>query len=655
MRSSPNAAPEATPAPRQHTEPVPARSPWRAILLGAVLLPPLTLFGMYSYVIIQTATWMGDSLLRGPLFLLFLLVLISLGLRKLRWRGALQREELLLIYAMTSLGTALAGVGWGMFVVPAISGGARFYAEHGQGAWSAWLDLIPRAFMVQDTETFNHLWYGQSTLYTARHLRALIVPILTWGSFMLLLVVTLQCWSELLRRQWIERERLMFPLTYLPLEMARVEHPAPFWQNKVMWAGFLTAAFIESLNSLHYLYPAMPEIHVKVTQLPAPVSLPWSGLGSVWVAFYPFVIGIGYLLSVEISLSLWLFYAVGRIENVAVVAGGWREGGGGFPYHLQQNAGAFLALALFLLWRCRRDFAAGLWALLGRRAAREAPRWAVAGLAITVPLMLLFWARAGVPVGITAGALGLYLLYATVVGRMVAEAGTPAAIAPISPQSVLYAFTGVDALSRRQLVTFAWFRMFDERFYDNPTIHHLTGMRLVHGSSPGRRALHTALAVAAVVGILGGMWALLHIYFIYGLSSAKVREWPARDVAQFPFRRLQGWLDTPGGMDTTAISAMGVGAVVMTGLMLLRQRVLWWPIHPIGYTMAGNWGMDELWCPFFVAWALKALTLHYGGMRLYRQALPYFLGLIVGDYVIPLCWAIYGVCTGQQMYLAFPH
>src|SRR5207244_3430238 len=93
---------------------------------------------------------------------------------------------------------------------------------------------------------------------------------------------------------------------------------------------------------------------------------------------------------------------------------------------------------------------------------------------------------------------------AAAVGRMVAEAGTPAAIAPISPQEVLFAFTGPDVLARRQLVTFAWFRMFDERFYDNPAIHQLTGMRLVHDSPRGRRGLHLALAVAAVVGILGG-------------------------------------------------------------------------------------------------------------------------------------------------------
>jgi hypothetical protein len=49
------------------------------------------------------------------------------------------------------------------------------------------------------------------------------------------------------------------------------------------------------------------------------------------------------------------------------------------------------------------------------------------------------------------------------------------------------------------------------------------------------------------------------------------------------------------------------------------------------------------------------VLLRYGGMRLYRAALPFFLGLILGDYVVPTLWAIYGTASGQQMYLAFPH
>ena len=619
-----------------------SRIPWRAVVLGAAITPPLTLFGMYAYIIVQTCTWMGEAMLRGPVFLLFLLTLATLGMRRLRARWALRSEELLLIYSMTSLGTACCGVAWVMFVVPAMSGSPVFYAEHGQPTWALWLKHIPPWFMVQDPITRRHLWEGYSTLYTAEHLRALLVPGLTWTVLMLLLAAALQGLMQWVRQQWIERERLTFPLTYLPLEMTRFGGSPPFWKNRLMWAGFLTAAAIETLNSINYLHPAVPRLPVKVTPLPVPANAPWSGLGSLWVAFYPFVIGIGFLLSLDISLSLWFFFLFTRLQNILAVAFGWMDSGGweggGFPYHLPQNAGAFLVFGLMLLGRCRRG----------------GGKWELGVLAAALGGILAFCSLAGIPLWIAAAYSALYLLYATVVARLVAEAGTPSAMAPISPQEVIFAWTGSDVLTRPQKVAYAWLRMFDERFYDNLAIHQLTAMKLLPDRRDSR-GLHLALAVAAVVGILGGFWALYHIYFQYGLGSAKVREWPSRSVARIPFLTLQQWIEMPQGRDLPTLLAMGVGAAVMAGLVALRQRVLWWPIHPIGYAMAGNWSMQELWCPFLVAWLLKGLVLRYGGMGFYRRVLPYFLGLILGDYIVPLLWAIAGVITGQQMYLAYPH
>jgi hypothetical protein len=54
-------------------------------------------------------------------------------------------------------------------------------------------------------------------------------------------------------------------------------------------------------------------------------------------------------------------------------------------------------------------------------------------------------------------------------------------------------------------------------------------------------------------------------------------------------------------------------------------------------------------------WALKATILHYGGMRLYCAARPFFLGLILGDYIVPTFWAIWGTVIDTQMYMTFPH
>ncbi len=43
--------------------------------------------------------------------------------------------------------------------------------------------------------------------------------------------------------------------------------------------------------------------------------------------------------------------------------------------------------------------------------------------------------------------------------------------------------------------------------------------------------------------------------------------------------------------------------------------------------------MEAQWTPFFIAWLCKVMILRYGGPRLYRSALPFFLGLVVGDFI----------------------
>ena len=461
-------------------------------------------------------------------------------------------------------------------------------------------------------------------------------------------------------RPWIERERLTFPLTTLPLAMTRVDAP-DFWRDRRMWIGFLVAALLESHNSVAYLVPALPLLPIKVIQWPAAAVKPLSGLGSLWTALYPFQIGITFLLPLDVSLSLWLFFLLTRVQDVGAVMLGFRDQGGWSltlpPYHGAQNSGAVLMLAVMLLWRIRGE----LWD--GLRGRRPTQRLALLGLAVSATGVCWLAANAGMPVGVVAVWLVLYLLVALTLGRLVAESGIPTAMWPFPPQEILYAVTGSTILNRRQLVAFTWLRNFDERYADTPIMHQLTAFRLwseLRGEgSPPRplswRPMHAALAVGAVVGIAGGLWALLHLYFTYGLATATTRQWPARDVALGPWRYLQGLLDRPTGFDPAKVWGMVAGAAVMAALLFCRARFAGFPVHPIGYAVAANWAMNEQWFPFLVGWVVKKVILKVGGIRLYRRSLPLFLGLILGDLVVPVLWAVVGVATGRQMYLAFPH
>jgi len=55
----------------------------------------------------------------------------------------------------------------------------------------------------------------------------------------------------------------------------------------------------------------------------------------------------------------------------------------------------------------------------------------------------------------------------------------------------------------------------------------------------------------------------------------------------------------------------------------------------------------------FLAWAVKAALLRYGGISAYRKALPFFLGLILGDFVTGAAWSIIGSLTNVDLFRTF--
>ena len=77
-----------------------------------------------------------------------------------------------------------------------------------------------------------------------------------------------------------------------------------------------------------------------------------------------------------------------------------------------------------------------------------------------------------------------------------------------------------------------------------------------------------------------------------------------------------------------------VGAVVMLVLVVCYHRFYWWPIHPIGYLTAYSSAMRILWFSFFVGWLCNALCMRYGGVVLFKTLRCFFIGLIIGDFLM---------------------
>ena len=80
--------------------------------------------------------------------------------------------------------------------------------------------------------------------------------------------------------------------------------------------------------------------------------------------------------------------------------------------------------------------------------------------------------------------------------------------------------------------------------------------------------------------------------------------------------------------------AIVVGFAFCSFLAIMRIQYFWWPFHPIGYAISGNWAINLVWMPLFIAWVLKSIVLRYGGLRLYRAAVPFFLIMLAATLII---------------------
>ena len=60
--------------------------------------------------------------------------------------------------------------------------------------------------------------------------------------------------------------------------------------------------------------------------------------------------------------------------------------------------------------------------------------------------------------------------------------------------------------------------------------------------------------------------------------------------------------------------------------------------------------MNPLWFSIFVGWLLKWIILRYGGLRAHRKAIPFFIGLVLGEFAAGTFWSVVGSVAGWHMF-----
>lgn len=660
--------PEATSRPRY------APMTLRAFLIGTLLIPLNCYWVEYTEIVAQGTDLAAMSLIIGAVFSLFVLICANALLHRLAPRLVFSQAELLYVYVMQTVSIGISGIGMMQFLITTL--GNVFYFENPANDWkNLFHHALPRQFFP-DPEVLTKFYRGNEPSWTS-YLAGWAGPIFWWTAFICVLLGSMLCLNVILRRQWADNEKLPFPIVYLPLELTRPNpEGGPLWKNPRFWIAFMIPVVLESLASLNYLYPAIPALPLKPSTLPnlsdQIKTPPWSALGgSLTLSFYPMVIGLTYFLPVEVSFSAWFFYLFSKFQDVTATALGLRADGvppamARIPYHAEQGAGAFLAFTLFGFWSYRKYLSAIFGKAFGEKEFKDVEdadepipyRMAVFGFLIGFAMLVGFGIAGGMVWWMPLVLFGLYFIFSTTFSRIRAEAGLPWGYQPfMTPHGMMTDITGKGGYDLHSLTALQVFGWFDRDYRCNAMPHQLEAMQIAAKSeSPARmnpRHLYAVILWSTLIAILASWVSLLSIYYQFGASTGNVNNWRT-GVGSDPWNQLSDWVKNPGKFEIGRVYGV-VGGMLVTGfLMTMRTRFLWWPFHPVGYVIAETSTMYWLWCATFVGWLIKVLALRYGGIKGFRAGIPFFIGLILGDYVISCLWALLGLYLGIPTYRAFP-
>lgn len=632
------------------SSPVAAGLSRRTIVVSVVFALLSALWIRQSEVMVL-ATQVSESVPAIPALSSLVVLLIVNGIMRVSGRGTpFSTSEIVIIFLFVAVSSTTMGIGVVQFLICLITTPYYYHTDNIQRS----RPYLPAWLAPHDTSAIKHLYEGASSGTVPWHLW--LLPIGLWLTFFVMLWVCVASAVALLYRSWALEERLSFPLVALPMHM--VETPAdgvPFFRNRLMWTGFAIAASYNCLNIAHALQPSFPAPGKSVDLGTAFTALPLSQLKPLVYHIRPELIGLGFLVSTDISLTVWASYLVFKLTAVLGAASGVPPGL--LPYSSSQGIGAYVAMACVMVWLARRHLCAA-WksARLGEKAARPEGitfRLLFVGLVIGFIFCWVFMWQNGLGWWPSLLYLSLVVAVALVYARLRAEAGVPLVwLFPFEMQHDLlinaFGTAPFGSLGPETLPVFTMFLSISRGYFPELCAYQGEGMELARRTGASSRRMFQLLVAAVVVGFLLGWYVHLTAYYRYGAMQLRGGIW-GDWIATTQYSAVHAYSVTPKLPDTSHTLASAFGAFTAVILYGLRLRYAGFWFNPIGYCMTCSFG-SLIWGPFLTVWLLKSLTLRYGGMPLYRQFVPFFLGLALGHFAVAgILWGLTGVWAGSAV------
>jgi len=639
---------------------MPDRYTLKSFLVGCVLSVLVVVMSQYSVNILHASFLSIDHMPAGGIFIFFIFVgLLVPCMESLGTSLRFSRSELILIYVMLLVSSSIATMGLGTQLLSMLAGPA--YYANPTNQWDTLIHPhIHPWFSPQDPEAVRTFYEG---LNPGEQIpwHAWTKTLALWLPFMVVLYFVMICVGVILRKQWVEHERLSFPLTALPLDMVQEEEgrrSRPFFRTAPMWLGFAIPFFVGSLNALHHYHESFPGVEL-VKSLPVVHRL-WD---LEFRISFP-IIGFAYFISSKLAFSFWFFNVTAQAlwayfhrtgittgENMSVF-GAWS------PIFKHLGMGAIFVLVVYGLWTSRTHLLTVVRNMLPFNSSEDdseeilsyrASAW---GLLVGILLLAAWLHLAGLEFRIAVAFVLLALLIFTAVVRVVAQGGLPTLIAPSIAPSQLVSSIGAGAVGPAGLTVLGYSYIWSgdiRTFVMSSSMH---GMKL--GNESGARSarpLFWAMMAAVLIGVIGSTVVVMYLAYNYG--GLNLQNWYFQGNTRVAFNYIAKMVSSPPSPNMSGWWYKGAGAAIMLGMMVLQRQFYWWPIHPLGFAIGANYWMNKIWFSIFLSWLIKGAILKYGGGKTFRRARPFFLGLVLGQYSCAGFWFLVDIITdtvGNQIF-----
>ena len=469
------------------------------------------------------------------------------------------------------------------------------------------------------------------------------MPMFWWMCFLGAMAFAAFSLVVILRKQWVDHERLAYPLVEVGRMLTDTEVGGGLermFRSPLFWIGFALVMGLKLWNIGSYFTPAFPHISIEGMQWRAFPDFPMLPFR---LSFY--AIGFGYFARLDVLFSVWFFIVVTAIQIYVSNIFGFTLGASNLHWENEllnwQSMGALVFLAVWGLWMAREHLKA-VWQKAWRPGCEVddsgellSYRTASFGLFGSLGFATAWLYTAGMTLWVAVVFLVLAMLLFLGLARAVSELGLVYAYYRLEPNdAVVQAFGSASIIGVPSITVLAFMRVFN--FFPDigkgflmPSFSQ--AVKAVDKVVKPRRitaVIWAALGVGFVISIIDTLY-LSYEYGAYNLGNMGMRH-----VGPRAFNFAMTSILNPMSLGGDGRVMWGaVGMMAMAVLTLIRYWVPAWPLHPIGLAMQGNYGVSKTVFSVFIVWATKAMVMRFGGIDLYNRGKPFFIGLLAAQAV----------------------